>query len=318
MTVEKQGVGKMSRNIVFTFPPPPPEHKAGRLVLIGLIVFIVLENILFALFLTNYFELSSSYRKMEENYQSLYTSFSDLSSAYTSLMGNYSVLRRELGVEAVLRIGNSLQSYYDAVRLIKGLDGTRESANPAKDQVVFAARLAQHDLGNPYLPDVEAEFERIVGRRSYDIARSKINEVLLIIGVSESDPPVVKIGKILNFTRKYVHYEYEVNDVFRAPVETLGLRSGDCDDYTILVASLFEAVGIDSAVGSFKNATGARHYMVLVHLEELPGYRYWSFPDLTRFGLAKGRWVIIEPQLPLDRQGDEQIGRWTLLAAAEV
>jgi len=308
----------MSRNVAFAFPPPPPGHKTGRGILIGLVIFIVLENILVALFLINYFELSSYYQKMEENYQSLYTSFSDLSSAYMSLMGNYSVLRRELDVEAVLKIGNSLQSYYDVLRQIKGLDGTKESANPTKDQVIFAARLAQHDLGNPYLPDVEAEFERIIGRRSYDIARSKINEVLLIIGVSESDPSVVKIGKILNFTRRHIHYEYEVNNVFRAPVETLGLRSGDCDDYTILVASLFEAVGISSAVGSFKNVTGAYHYMVLVHLEELPGYRYWSLPDLTRFGLTRGRWIIIEPQLPLDRQGDEQIGRWTLLAAAEV
>jgi len=308
----------ISRNVAFALPPPPPEHKTGRGVLIGLVVFIVFENILLALFLINYFALSSSYQKMEEGYQSLYTSFSNLSSAYMSLMGNYSVLRRELDVEAVLKIGNSLQSYYDVLRQIKGLDGTKESVNPTKDQVIFAARLAQHDLGNPYLPDVEAEFERITGRWSYDIARSKINEVLLIIGLSEPDPPVVKIGKILNFTRRYIHYEYEVNNVLRAPVETLGLRSGDCDDYTILVASLFEAIGINSAVGSFKNATGAYHYMVLVHLEELPGYRYWSFPDLTRFGLTKGRWIIIEPQLPLDRQGDEQIGRWTLLAAAEV
>jgi len=221
-------------------------------------------------------------------------------------------------VEEALRVGNSLQSYYDLVRQEKGLDGTKGSWSPDQAQVEFAANLASHDLGNPYLPAIETEFENTVGQRSYDMANIKIEEIISLIGVSQGDSGVDKIRKILNFTNQYIHYEYEVSNVYRAPVETLGLRSGDCDDYTILVAAFFEAVGIDSAIGSFKNATEAYHYMVLIHLQDLPGYQYRSFSDLTSIGLEKGRWIVIEPQYLIENQGNDWVKQWTLATAAPV
>ena len=332
----------------------------GRGTVIGLLVFIVLENILGAFFVMGYFDLVSSYEELEgeyrdlqslrleleEDYQSLNTTYSvlmerhyDLDAAYGSLAANYSlledrhrdleklyvslvsdygVLESSLEVEEVLRIGNSLQSYYDLVRQEKGLDGTKGSWHPDEDQLEFAVSLASHDLGSPYLPKVEEEFEMAVGNQSYEMARSILDNVLVLIGADNYDPSVVKVGKILNFTCRHVHYESEVNNVYRAPVETLGLRSGDCDDYTILVAALFEAVGIESAVGAFKNATEAYHYMVLIHLDDLPGYRYWSLSDLSRFGLSTGKWILIEPQFPLKYQGEEWVEQWTLLDADEV
>jgi len=263
-----------------------------------------------------YSDLEKAYNNLTVDHSLLVTKYEDLERLYNSLAQNYSSLEGTLKVEEVLRIGNSLQSYYDLVREKKGLDGTKGSLNPIRDQVIFAAKLALHDLGKPYLAAVEAEFEEEVGERSYRMARRIIDEVLLLIDVNDYDPPVVKVGKVLNFTYRYIHYECEVNNVYRAPVETLGLRSGDCDDYAILVAALFKAVGIESAIGSFKNATEAYHYMVLIHVDDLPGYEYWSFSDLTEFGLAEGKWILIEPQAPLEYQEKDWLKQWILLAAA--
>jgi len=329
-------------------------------IIVGLVIFIILESVLGIFFVIGYFDLVSSYektteelsglqnlhRELEDNYtslkenhlslekeyedlterhttlketlESLVENFTSLKTQYIELGGNWSRLERTRMVEEALSVGNSLQSYYDLVRQEKGLDGTKGSWNPDQAQVEFAARLASHDLGNPYLPAVEREFEEAVGQRSYEIANTKIEEIISLIGVSQGDSSVDKIRKILNFTNQYIHYEYEVSNVYRAPVETLGLRSGDCDDYTILVAAFFEAVGIDSAIGSFKNATEAYHYMVLIHLEDLPGYEYLSFSDLTKIGLEKGRWIVIEPQYLIENQGNDWVKQWILLTAAPV
>ena len=56
--------------------------------------------------------------------------------------------------------------------------------------------------------------------------------------------------------------------------------------------------------------------MVLVHLDELEVSNYLSFSDLAQYGLNEGRWIIIEPQDPIDWQDLEWIEQWNLLVAA--
>jgi len=56
--------------------------------------------------------------------------------------------------------------------------------------------------------------------------------------------------------------------------------------------------------------------MVLVHLEELTGFSYHYFSDLTRLGLKEGKWIVIEPQKTIDYQSDAWTEQWTLLVAA--
>lgn len=135
------------------------------------------------------------------------------------------------------------------------------------------------------------------------------------------------MGKILDFLVDHMTYNNEVENVFRAPVEALSIRSGDCDDYTALAAALFEAVGIDSAIGYFKSTKtpGSAHHMVLVRLDELnvtdPYYDhvYFFYDDLTGRGLRSGRWIKIEPQRWIDYQGDaEWMDEWELYTAVEV
>jgi transglutaminase-like putative cysteine protease len=111
----------------------------------------------------------------------------------------------------------------------------------------------------------------------------------------------------------------DMTERFYAPWETLAHRSGDCEDFSILTSALFELAGIDSAFGAFTNDYNENHAMVLIHLNDLGPYDYYSYDDLTSLGLSSGRWIIIEPQTTLDYQSDASwMDQWTILVAADV
>jgi len=269
-----------------------------------------------------YNELNEKYRVLKTNHQVLVREHERLRNNYDSLQQSYSSLQKELEVMESLYIGNSLGSYYDYLREKLGATGAKWWwLNPDKSywqtEVNFAANLAMHDLRWIYWPSIEKDYYEDVGEYSYDTARKKIDEILALIEIKAYDTPTDKIRKILDFIYQYIHYETEVNDVFLAPVETLGFRSGDCDDFSILAAALFEAVGIDSAIGFFVNENNEYHAMVLVHLEDLSSYGYWYYDDLTSLGLEEGRWIKIEPQTTIDCQDNEEwMSQWRILVAA--
>ncbi len=235
------------------------------------------------------------------------------------LEDNYDDLENELEVEQCLRIGNSLASYYDNLRQSKGFTGAtywgQEPIQYWQDQVDFAADLGLHDLGRKSWAGLEQDYNSVVGEYSFKTASDKIDDVVDLISVSNSDSNTVKIRKILDFIVEYISYEYDLNDLFSAPVETLGFRSGDCDDFSILGAILFEAVGIDSAVGFFINNNEEAHAMVLVHLSSLSGYGYWYYDDLTDIGLAAGEWILLEPQVLLGEQDTDWMTQWYIVVA---
>jgi len=283
----------------------------------------------------NYFELLGQYENLSRNYMVLHSKYEDLNGRYitlqtdyrilqgsfNSLMQSYIGLQKDLEVEKALRIGNSLESYYDYLRQELGFKGVKHlwlnyTENYWQVEADFAAKLALHDLGLFQWPSMEKDYYDAVGEYSYDTARRKIDQTISLIGVGVYDTPTEKIRKTLAFVNQYICYEGDVNDIFLAPVETLGYKSGDCDDFSILVAAFFEAEGIDSAVGFFTNENGEYHAMVLVHLEDLTGYSYYYFSDLTNLGLEEGRWILIEPQRRIEDQGDKWIEQWILLAAA--
>jgi hypothetical protein len=56
--------------------------------------------------------------------------------------------------------------------------------------------------------------------------------------------------------------------------------------------------------------------MVLVHLNELTDYDFFSFNDLTDYGLEEGLWIVIEPQLNIVYQTDNWVAQWNLFVTA--
>lgn len=258
--------------------------------------------------------LEQRYNDRLEDYNSLVDDYNSLLDDYDSLLEDYNVLREDYETETILRIGNSLASYYDIVRKESG------SWQSNTQMAQFAANLALHSLGRIYWPSLENEFYQDVGKHSYDVAWAMLNTTLRLTGATASQDPTERVARILDFIKQHIHYEYDVKDVILAPAETLTFKSGDCDDFTMLAAALFEAVGIDSAVAFFKHqdpgAEKQYHWMVLVHLDDLGEYGYWYYSDLTSMGLASGKWIKIEPQTTIENQGSEWAGKWDLLAVA--
>lgn len=257
---------------------------------------------------------------MENTYADLEAQHNQLQIRFGSLELSYTDLKRDYEVETRLRIGNTLESYYDLLRQDLGPTGTKRwwtySESYWQTAVDFAANLAMHDLRRIYWPTIEEDYVEDVGEYSYDTAREKIDEIMELVGVSYYDTPIDRIRKTLEFIYRYIHYESEVNDIFSAPVETLGYKSGDCDDFSVLAATLLEDLGIDSAIGFFRNDQNQYHAMAMVYLENLGDYGYWCFSDLTGKGLTEGSWIIIKPQLTIECQDSDWIQQWDLLVAA--
>lgn len=141
-------------------------------------------------------------------------------------------------------------------------------------------------------------------------------------GVNINDSDYTKINKILNFVNSYVHYENDYillneDDTYLAPPETLTVKSGDCDDFSILVSAALADAGINSAIIFAQSVDGKKtHAMVLAQSEEdLP---FCSYLDLTQFGLPSGKWFIIEPQYTFEGhiQNPQYCRGWRIITVA--
>ena len=53
------------------------------------------------------------------------------------------------------------------------------------------------------------------------------------------------LDRIIKFVKEKVRYQKDVNEIetLQSPLRTIQLGFGDCDDFTILLATLFEAAG---------------------------------------------------------------------------
>lgn len=293
-----------------------------------------------------YFELQKQYDLLYEEYSSMEASHRNLTRDYSNLQDRYRNfvelvglqgdyerereyvmgkeayivllreayirLQRDQETETVLRIGNTLESFYDLVRHEKGFTGYRWTDH--QKDANFAVDLALHDLGYNSWPSIENAYYCSTGIRSHEMAKRKIDDAIDLIGLQGHYTPTAKIRRILQFIVQHIHFEHEVHDVYLAPTETLAFRSGDCEDFSILASALFEAVGIDSAFGIFKSKEDEYHGLVLVRLEDLIGCEYWSHSDLTDWGLDEGKWIVIEPQYTIDKQHSDWMGELSLVA----
>jgi len=261
-----------------------------------------------------YGELDAAYHSLNTSYESLRESYNTLQHQYDVLDQSYIDLLENEELETSLRIGNSLESYFDYVR--------QENVPPVwpsyQRKADFGAELALHGLGVNCWPSLENEYVQVAGRHSYESAKERIDYVTDVMETNVYDSSTEKIRKILDFISGHISYEEEIDEVFLAPAETLAFRSGDCDDFSILAACLLETMKVKTAFGIFRSTDDKYHCMILVHLDELEGYEYCGLSDLTKYGLDEGKWIVIEPQHPISRQDLEWIGQWDLVAASSL
>lgn len=269
--------------------------------------------------------LFSNYQSITDDYNDLVEDYNELSDSNDQLDYELRIKIRELQyieseiieleniieVNQLMDIGNNITSFYDCIRYRYGLAGDKSSQTSIRDKLKFGVKIVKHDLGYSQWSSYESDFYSEFDIYSYEYDNFHLQNILSYYGVKAYDSSSTKIKEILEFITERVIYQREMDDIHRFPLETLSLGSGDCDDYSILVATLFECMGIDSALAHFETNNGD-HVLVLVHLEELevtnPYYEhlYYLYNDLTHYGLQSGQWIMIEPQSPIEYQGDPE------------
>jgi len=279
----------------------------------------------------SYSGLQVEYNRLQRSYSALLTNYSSLQEAQQSLITSYSELSQSYTIETTLRIGTSLETYYDYVRAnvvdlgSEPLGEERWYLQPSyyNLSVSFAAIEAAHDAGNAYWPGMETgcDYYNIASEHAYTTASNIIANAIVFSGINYTDSSVDRIDKILKIIHSLVTYQHRFVDHMWFPTETLTFRSGDCTSFSILAACMFERVGIKSAIGFFKDAQGEHHAMVLVRLDGLGQYGYDYYWDLRAYGLSPGKWIIIEPQCSsLSEYSNDLdwVTTWSLIAASEV
>jgi len=273
-------------------------------------------------------------KKVKESLEAQVSSYRNqvihLNSEIDSLEKDKLNLEIEIEFLETIRIGTSLETYYDNVRAnVVTLGGNPlgeeewwNHPNYYENSVWLASCMAAHDAGNLYWPFFETVYNETVGEVSSHTAYYILDDFLFRCDVYPSESVEIKIDKILGFVNSVITFETRLLDHMWFPTETLTFGSGDCTSFSILIASLFEMVDIKSAIGFFFNDQGDAHAMVLINCEELPNYTTWGFDDLTSYGLSSGRWIIIESQYSSladqEKYQDDWIPQWNLEVASEV
>lgn len=93
--------------------------------------------------------------------------------------------------------------------------------------------------------DEEIRFLRrmIADYRGRPNIRALAMEIVQGAGVPMRDKKAQALA-ITNWVRREVYYVHELPERFATPDETLRAKSGDCDDFTTLICSLCESIGI--------------------------------------------------------------------------
>lgn len=93
--------------------------------------------------------------------------------------------------------------------------------------------------------------------------------VSLVAHYQNPDNPAVKIFAIYKRVSERVSYvsDPKRDEYIATPMETLWTGGGDCDDYSVLISSLYESVGLDASILEVYNETYG-HVFVIVNIEQ--------------------------------------------------
>lgn len=90
---------------------------------------------------------------------------------------------------------------------------------------------------------------------------------------------------VFNWVRKYIRYVHDIRgiDTFQHPIRTIEFGGGDCDDYTILLASLYLSLGYPvklKVVNTIKN-NDYDHIYLLVGIPPVGKNQSWISVDAS-------------------------------------
>ena len=109
----------------------------------------------------------------------------------------------------------------------------------------------------------------------------------------------------------HLNYKHHFKFNYYFPMEIFDHGEGTCVDWTIFFIACLKILGIKAAFGIFKNDKDEYHAMALVRISDI-GYPHY-YRDLS--DEMRGKWIIIDPQLPLNKQKSQWIEQWKLVKA---
>lgn len=116
-------------------------------------------------------------------------------------------------------------------------------------------------------------------QRDYDFSSAYSKNVLsrykgTIDSVSSELKVFQKVKILFNeFVKNMVYVSDPRADVdhVQFPDETIKLKGGDCDDFSVCFSSLLESIGIETAFVDYKNPDGVSHVNLMINTQLLPG-----------------------------------------------
>jgi len=230
-----------------------------------------------------------------------------------------------------LRMNNTVSDFYQDLRDVYLWNMPESNGifeNATKRNLNLGANLAKHDIGIINWSSfgcvnwnfTETRYFEYTGTHSYDDARAILQFFINVSGVQSNDSVTEIVEKILWKVHEYITYSQDITYRCISPWETLSFGSGDCDNFSILVAALFELAGIDSAIASYyQQDSDYGHATVLIHSDDVSLNGIPSYSNLTVLGLSEGKWIIIDPQSTIEEQHDSTFfSKWHIRAATDV
>lgn len=113
------------------------------------------------------------------------------------------------------------------------------------------------------------EFEEGVYQDKFNTSSVRNIAVSSVVKYENPNTYATKVFAIYNEVANRIYYvsDPRKDEYIANPMETWEVRGGDCDDFSVLLASLYEAIDIDASIAEVSNLTYG-HVFVVLHIEE--------------------------------------------------
>lgn len=120
------------------------------------------------------------------------------------------------------------------------------------DTAPDGARYRHIDLRFTSMRDEAAFLRKLVDEYAVNLAVKKAAvDAIRAEGAPAKDGYAQAIA-IAAWVQKNIFYVHEARELFQLPTTTLKLKSGDCDDFTVLIAAMCESCGIKTKLAILK------------------------------------------------------------------
>lgn len=214
-----------------------------------------------------------------------------------SLREAYSHTLFEKQLSDLTKLPEGLDQFYSDIRAT-GLLKTDEAYNKWQCRSANEAWLALHDAGEVDWPKESLTYKETYGETPGERTAAFLDQINLWVyndrfratGAYPEIGSEERANAIYAFVNSKVKYNPDVADYPRFPVETFSYRSGDCEDMAILLASLLERAGYETALLTIVDETQSLYHAAALIKPDAD----WQKGTWPVEG-SQDRWLLLDP-----------------------